>query len=130
MRSIRLRAFGVLAVGLYLGLGLGSATAGDDTVKSKVKITEGGATHFEGTVTSKKSKCEKGRKVSLSYKDGGPYKRGEVIDSDRTDAEGNWELERLVPGRALLREGWGEAEGRPVLPRGQDRAAAVLADLH
>ena len=92
MRSIRLRAFGVLAVGMYLGLGLGSATAGDDTVKSKVKITEGGATHFEGTVTSKKSKCEKGRKVSLSYQDGGPYKRGEVIDSDRTDADGDWEL--------------------------------------
>jgi hypothetical protein len=65
---------------------------GGDTAKTKVKITEGGPDHFEGTVSSKEAKCEKGRKVSLEYKFGGPYK-GQVLDTVRTDAEGNWEMD-------------------------------------
>ena len=70
-----------------------SAGLADDTVKSKVKITEGGPNHFEGKVTSREEKCEKGRKVSLQYEYGGPYRRGQVLDSDRTDADGDWELD-------------------------------------
>jgi hypothetical protein len=85
-------SLGVLAaLALCAAFAVG-ATAGGDSAKSKVKITEGGPSLFEGKVTSGEPKCEKRRKVKLEYKFGGPYKRGMVVDSDKTDANGRWSM--------------------------------------
>ncbi len=85
-------AVGTLAtVALFAGAGV--VVGGTDSVKSKVKITEGGPDLFAGKVSSNEPKCEKKRKVSLHYEFDGPYKRGEVLGTDKTDADGNWELD-------------------------------------
>ena len=85
-------AVGTLAaVALFAGAGVG--VGGTDSVKSKVKISEGGPDRFEGKVSSNEPKCEKKRKVSLHYEFDGPYKRGEVLGTDKTDADGDWELD-------------------------------------
>jgi hypothetical protein len=90
VRSLKLRAVGVIAVAALLGAGAIGASAKSDSAKSKVKITEGSPTLFKGKVTSKESRCEKGRKVSLYYSYSGPYKRGDVLGTVKTDADGSW----------------------------------------
>jgi hypothetical protein len=71
---------------------VGASAGGGDSAKSKVKITEGGPDLFEGKVTSGEAKCEKRRKVKLEYRFGGPYKRGMVVGSDKTDGNGRWSM--------------------------------------
>ncbi len=71
----------------------GAALAASDSAKTKVKITDGGPTRFEGKVTSKEDKCEKGRKVTLHYDFGGPYKGGDVVGTAKTNASGAWEID-------------------------------------
>jgi hypothetical protein len=92
VRTLHLPAVGVLVVAVFLGAGAIGASAKSDSAKSKVKITEGSPTLFKGKVTSKESKCEKSRKVSLYYSYGGPYKRGDVLGTVKTDAHGSWQM--------------------------------------
>jgi hypothetical protein len=92
MRSKNFRAIAIASVVGLLCVGVGMAP-GADSVKTNVKITEGGPEHFEGKVTSPESKCEKRRKVTLEYKFGGPYKRGTVVGTDKTNAKGKWSIE-------------------------------------
>ncbi len=75
---------GLLCVGVV-------AAPAADTVKSEVKITEGGPEHFEGKVTSDERKCEKRRKVTLEYKSGD--KRGTVVGTDKTNTKGRWSID-------------------------------------
>jgi hypothetical protein len=104
--GIRLVAGMLAAVAVCAALAVG-ATAGGDSAKSKVKITEGGPDRFAGTVTSGEDKCEKRRKVSLEYKFGGPYKRGLVLDTTRTNADGKWSIDGAFQAglyRAVVKE--------------------------
>ena len=92
MSAMRLRVTGAIAVAALMGVAAPAVGAGD-TVKSEVKITEGGPDHFGGKVTSDERKCKKGREVTLEYKYGGPYKRGAVVGTDKTNKKGKWEID-------------------------------------
>lgn len=101
-----LRAIGIVMVAGLLCVGVVAAPAAD-SVKTNVKITEGGPELFEGKVTSPEHKCEKRRKVTLEYKFGGPYKRGTVVGTDKTNAKGRWSIEgdfQLGLYRAVVQE--------------------------
>lgn len=71
-------------------LAFGAAALAGDSVKTKVKITEGGPNLFAGTVSSKEPKCEKGREVTLHYGEG---ESTSPVGTAKSDKEGNWELE-------------------------------------
>ena len=87
---------GTLAVVVLCGAFAISAAAGGGSAKSKVKITEGGPDHFEGKVTSAEDKCERGRKVKLLYQFDGPYpRRGDVVDTAKTNRRGVWEMDGM-----------------------------------
>ena len=75
------------------------AATGADTVKTKLKITELSATGAGGTVSSKESKCEKGRKVTVKFV--GEY--GDVtLGSTKSDSKGSWELEKKITDRGIF----------------------------
>jgi hypothetical protein len=64
------------------------APAGPAT-KSKLKITKLSSTGAAGTLSSRKAKCEKGRKVVLQF--AGEYTTVRV-GSDKTDGQGRWKI--------------------------------------
>jgi hypothetical protein len=86
---MRTRIAGLAAVSCALLLALPMQTGAASNIKTKVEITEGGPTLFEGTVSSKEPKCEKGRTVELLYTAG---KQETVVGTDKTDKKGNWSM--------------------------------------
>ena len=63
--------------------------------RTRVEITNGGATQFEGTVSSKKVACEADRKVILFQL--GTGRKGERVGTTRTDGEGDWAIDGDFP---------------------------------
>jgi hypothetical protein len=84
-----------IAIGVGTTAGLAAAQAKpDETVKSGVKITEGGPSLFKGKVTSNEAKCKKKRKVTLYYSTSpNPGKGQTSVGSTKTDRKGKWKLE-------------------------------------
>jgi hypothetical protein len=81
-----------IGAGATAGLAAGQAKP-DDSAKSRVKITEGGPSLFEGKVTSKEDKCERKRKVKLYYSTSpNSGKGGNVVGSAKTDRDGRWSM--------------------------------------
>ncbi len=75
------------------------AATGADTVKTKLKITELTAKGAGGTVSSKESKCEKKRKVTVKFV--GEY--GDVtIGSTKTGSDGSWKLKKKISDRGIF----------------------------
>jgi hypothetical protein len=97
LTSERKRSALVLAAVAVLApcaIAAGSATAVKQ-FKTRVEITNGGATQFEGTVSSKKVACEADRKVILFHLGAG--RRGEKVGTSRTDGEGDWAIDGDFP---------------------------------
>lgn len=61
------------------------AVASGSAVKTKVSITSGEGTHFEGTVSSPSKKCLKKRVVKLIFDT-----NGQLVGTATTDSEGAW----------------------------------------
>jgi hypothetical protein len=80
----------VLSV-FVLGLATTAAGAGTEKVKTKVKLTGGGPEGAQGVVSSKRSKCEKKRKVTL-YNVSGSGKGMQLVGTDKTDNFGRFEV--------------------------------------
>jgi hypothetical protein len=97
---------GVLGLAIVLTLGLavsGSQAAKPKKVKTQAEIEglrffPGGGLEFFGDVHSKKSKCEKGRRVTLYA----PPPNSPVVGTDTTDATGDWVYD---PGPAAIDSG-------------------------
>ena len=74
------------------------AVAGAKPASSQLDVTKAKATGpdtatYEGTVSSKKSKCEKGRRMVVIHDSDPPFTIGET----ETDENGNWKLEGPYP---------------------------------
>jgi hypothetical protein len=80
-----------IAAGATAGLAAGQAKP-DESAKSRVKITEGGPSLFEGKVTSKEDKCEKKRKVKLYYSTSPTRGMESVVGTDKTNKNGLWSM--------------------------------------
>jgi hypothetical protein len=88
------------ALGLAIVLTLGVVVTASQAAKTKKVATEGevegfrypgGELEFYGDVHSRKSKCEKGREVTLLYH--GPQPVDDpVVGTDVTDGTGDWEV--------------------------------------
>jgi hypothetical protein len=84
-------ALALLALG---GIAAGSSAAGK-RFKTDVEITNGGPAEFEGRVSSRKARCEAGRRVILFRLDA--ERRAEEVGKTRTDESGRWTVEGEFP---------------------------------
>ena len=86
----------IVVVALFAAVAVDAGAAGD-SVGTTVKITEGGASHFAGTVSSKSAKCKKSRSVKLIYSTGGGgyggYKGSSVVGETKTSSSGKWAVD-------------------------------------
>jgi hypothetical protein len=113
----------VVALAMTAALAIGAtASFGADSAKTRVKITEGGPNLFEGTVSSKEPKCEKGRKVSLIYEVG---KQETVVGKDKTDKNGNWEM----PGNYFAGNYHAEVKAKTIQVNDKRGIIQFLCDL-
>ena len=67
-------------------------------VKTKVKITSLSAKGGAGKVSSKKSKCRRGRTVTLKFV--GEY-GDNTIGRDKTDRTGSWSVKKSLRDRGI-----------------------------
>lgn len=90
----------VLAAIAAMALATGApAATSAETIKTKVKISKLTASGASGTVSSKESKCEKGRKVTLLY--AGEY--GVVrIGKAKTNSSGAWKIKDKIKDRGIF----------------------------
>jgi len=79
--------------------GTAPAAGGADSIKAKLKITKLSASGASGTLSSKKAKCEKRRKVTLRFV--GEY--GDVkIGNDKTNSKGFWKIKKTITDRGIF----------------------------
>lgn len=76
------------------GIAAGSSAA-VKRVKTKVEITNGGASQFEGNVSSRRAACEADRKVILFRLS--EARTAKQAGKTRTDEDGHWTLEGQFP---------------------------------
>ena len=84
-----------LAAAGALALGMAGTASGDVpkvAVGGQVSLKFDPPKRFFGRVSSRKPVCERNRRVALKYWMM-PDSPVEVLDFDRTDAEGDWEIE-------------------------------------
>jgi hypothetical protein len=98
---------GILGLAIVLTLGLMAGTTQASSKKAKKVATEaevegirdagvGGQITFYGDVHSRRSKCEKGRDVTVVYN--GPFPGPHFVGTAKTDQTGDWELTRSISG--------------------------------
>jgi hypothetical protein len=99
-KGLPLLALAVASIAVLFGALAGVAAATKATpVKTTVKIASTSATKFTGTVSSPKTACEKGRKVTLYRQTSArasastEYPGYEPVGTVVTDADGNWEAD-------------------------------------
>jgi hypothetical protein len=99
MKGMRNKTTAFVALIAASALIAAPTATGADTVKTTLKITELTPKGAAGTVSAKKSKCEKGRKVTLKFV--GEY--GDVtIGSTKTNSKGAWKLKEKISDRGIF----------------------------